>query len=116
MSRLSNHWPRRSTAQNAEDKSPASILTKPVRPLGDAGLAVWRRFVRQYQIEGGAAAEIVQLACEAIDRAEACTEQIKADGLMIADNRGRRDNPLLKTELAARAFAARTLHRLAQEL
>src|SRR5262245_24316965 len=111
MSRLSNHHPLR-TAQKAEEKSTAPTPIKPLRPLGDAGLAVWKRFTREYELTGGAAVEIVQLACEAIDRAEACAAQIATDGLMISDNRGRRDNPLLKAELAARAFAARALHRL----
>jgi hypothetical protein len=54
----------------------------------------------------------VDLAAEALDRAEACRERIDRDGEMISTKGGMRKNPLLKSELASRAFVVRTLARL----
>jgi len=54
----------------------------------------------------------VDLAAEALDRAEVCRERIDRDGEMISTKGGMRKNPLLKSELASRAFVVRTLARL----
>jgi hypothetical protein len=78
---------------------------------------LWRRIAKEYEITGGAAFDLLALAAEAIDRAEGAAARIAADGLMIADGKGAaREHPLIRHELAARAFAARTLMRLAREL
>ena len=50
--------------------------------------------------------------CAAADRAEALRTQIDQDGEVITTRMGKKDNPLLKHEIAARSFVVRTLSRL----
>jgi hypothetical protein len=50
--------------------------------------------------------------CAAADRAEALRTQIDQDGEVITTRMGKKDNPLLKHEIAARSFVCRTLSRL----
>jgi hypothetical protein len=53
------------------------------------------------------------LACESLDRVEALRSQIDKQGEFVTDSKGnRRDNPLLRHELAGRAFIAKALARL----
>ena len=54
--------------------------------------------------------------CAAADRAEECAEAIDRDGPMIRTQNGLRDHPLLKLELASRAFVVRSLHRLGLDI
>jgi hypothetical protein len=51
-------------------------------------------------------------AAQALDRAEKYAEQIDAEGATIETKHGLKEHPLLKHELAARAFVVRTLQRL----
>ena len=51
-------------------------------------------------------------ACAAVDRAEALSEFVSRDGVMIYAKHGPKAHPALKEELAARAFICRTLQRL----
>jgi hypothetical protein len=55
---------------------------------------------------------LLTLACQSLDRAESCRAEIDRDGEIIRSKTGTKEHPLLKHELAARAFVARTLHRL----
>jgi hypothetical protein len=87
-------------------------VVDPPRPLGEHGLALWQRVATEYDIDSSSALEQLVLACATLDRAEACAAQIAIDGLMLDG----RENPLIKHELAARAFVARTLQRLGLEL
>ena len=66
-----------------------------------------------YAIADVGGIELLCLACQAIDRAESCREAIDRDGEMICGSTGAlRANPLLRNELANRAFAMRTIDRL----
>ena len=53
----------------------------------------------------------LSLKLVAADRAATCAEHISAEGEVVNTRSGPREHPLLKTELANRAFAVRTLHR-----
>ena len=86
-----------------------SSLPNPPRPLGEAGQSLWDRIQTEYNVVDSGGIEMLTLACEALDRAAELRAQIDADGLM---NQHGRENPLLKHELAARAFVSRTLQRL----
>jgi hypothetical protein len=85
---------------------------KPSRPLGKHGLALWDSVVSEYGIEDSGGVELLTLACQSLDRAEACAVEIKRTGLMLKTKIGPKENPLIKHELAARAFTARTLQKL----
>jgi hypothetical protein len=85
---------------------------KPPRRLGEHGLKLWRAVIAEYQIVDAGGIEMLCSACQALDRAEVMREQIDATGELIQTKTGLRDNPLLKHELAARAFVVRTLHKL----
>ena len=88
-------------------------LPNPPRPLGEAGLSLWNRIQTEYLIVDSGGVEMLTLAAEALDRAAELRAQIDADGLM---NQHGRENPLLKHELAARAFVSRTLQRLGLDI
>ena len=61
--------------------------------------------------------ELLLLACQALDRAEALREQIDEEGEIVSDTRGnRRDHPGLKHELQNRSFIAKALARLGLNL
>lgn len=107
-------------------KSAASLAVVPIpparrtvsdprlpRPLGKHGAALWRDITAEYRIDSAAACQLLYEACAARDRAEACRERIETEGV-VGD--GGREHPLVKHELAARAFTARVLQRLELEL
>jgi hypothetical protein len=56
------------------------------------------------------------LACQALDRAEALRKKIDRDGEVLDGEKGPRDHPGLRHELANRAFVAKTLDRLGLNL
>ena len=81
----------------------------PPRPLGAHGTALWARLTGgSYAIPDAGTVEQIANACAMLDRAEACREQIEADGVLLEG----RAHPLLRDELGARAFVAKTLQRL----
>jgi hypothetical protein len=84
----------------------------PPRNLGVHGRSLWDRIQREYDVTDCGGIEMLALAAQALDRAESCREQIDRDGEMIRTKGGARENPLLKSELASRAFVVRTLARL----
>ena len=91
---------------------PAPPSTPP-RQLGKQGLALWRSVTAEYAIEDAGGVEMLCQACQALDRAEECAAAIARDGVSLRLKAGlSRDNPLLKSELACRAFVVRTLARL----
>ena len=76
------------------------------------GGQLWRQVINEYEIDDAAGLEMLALACQQLDRAEECREQIDRDGLMIRTKTGPKDHPLLRSELSARGFVCRTLQRL----
>lgn len=84
----------------------------PPRPLGRHGRALWDGITSECIFEDAAGRELLCAACQALDRAEDCAEQIAIDGPVIRKGGTIREHPALKHELASRAFLVRTLARL----
>jgi hypothetical protein len=92
-----------------------SVANGPPRPLGRHGTELWQRITTEFVIEDASGIELLTLACEALDRAQNCSEQIAETGELLKVKNGFRENPLCKVELANRAFITRTLARLGLE-
>jgi hypothetical protein len=92
--------------------------TGPAPPvgLGSMGTSLWVDIVAAYEFSDRASYETLGQACMAADRAESCRKQIEEDGEVIRSRGSVRDHPLIKHELAARAFVVRTLARLGLDL
>ena len=86
----------------------------PPRPLGRYGMALWHRITHDFDISDAAGIELLCLACQALDRAEECRALIDKHGAVLIhrDSGVIRQNPLLRDELANRAFVAKQLERL----
>ena len=84
----------------------------PPRPLGKHGLALWRVVQAEYAVTDVGGVETLCHACQALDRAEEFAALIARDGAMLRTKTGVREHPLIKHELASRAFVVRTLQRL----
>jgi hypothetical protein len=91
------------------------VANAPPRKLGRYGTELWQRVTVEFVIEDASGIELLTLACQALDRAESCSEQISETGELIKVKNGFRENPLCKVELANRAFITRTLARLGLE-
>src|SRR5262245_24727015 len=88
-------------------------LPGPPENLKRHGRALWAKIQDEYQIRDSGGLEMLAQACAAADRAEECAARIKADGLIVVSGSGTsHDHPLLKHELAARAFVVKTLRGL----
>ena len=84
----------------------------PPRTLAEHGGSLWNRVMTEYQIEDVAGRELLALACQQLDRAEALKAQIDVEGEIIQTRNGPKEHPALRHELAGRAFVAKTLLRL----
>jgi hypothetical protein len=86
---------------------------EPPRKLGPHGTALWESINAHYDIQDAGGIELLLLACQALDRAEECSEAIAREGATIRLPNGvLKDHPLVKHELANRSFVARQLQRL----
>jgi hypothetical protein len=106
------------------DKTPEAVPVKKLRvldgrartsppcALGKVGQSLWDRVLAAYDISDAGGVELLAQACAAADRAESLRRQIDETGEAIHTRTGMRDNPLLKHEVASRAFVTRTLCRL----
>ena len=83
--------------------------TQPTRKLGPSGQKLWTAITSEYSIADAGGVEMLVQACRALDRAEACREQIDRDGEVVATKNGPREHPLLKPELARPRVSVRTL-------
>jgi hypothetical protein len=93
-------------------KPSRSTSTRPPRKLGAFGLSLWDAIMSEYQIDDRGGLEILCQICAALDRAEEMSAQINSDGCVISVRGQTREHPLLKAELACRAFITRNLQRL----
>src|SRR5262245_20035393 len=85
----------------------------PPRPLGVHGSQLWDRVTCEYRIDDVVGREILAGACEALDRAELCKEQILRDGPINTGPGGHpRENPAMRHELQCRSFISKSLTRL----
>jgi Phage terminase, small subunit len=92
---------------------PAAKGNVPPRKLGEHGMNLWNRVLGEYDITDVGGIELLTLTCEMLDRAETLRQQINNDGEVFMTRAGAmRENPLLRHELAARAFVAKNLQRL----
>ena len=91
---------------------PGPTGPKPARKLGEHGMNLWRAIMSEYVIDDAVGIETLTSACQETDRAESLSEQIARDGELIQSERGMREHPALRHQLAARAFVARQLARL----
>jgi hypothetical protein len=90
-----------------------STFDEPPRPLGDLGRDLWNAIRLNYTPTDYIDAELLYQACAASERAESCRQLIEREGEVITTSSGcMKDHPLLKHELANRAFAARALCRI----
>jgi hypothetical protein len=90
----------------------APKVAPPPRPLGKHGAKLWESVNLEFKIDDAGGVELLLSACQALDRAESCREQIDAVGEVISTKTGIREHPLIKAELANRAFVARSIQRL----
>jgi phage terminase small subunit len=84
----------------------------PPRKLGTHGGALWKQVMAEYRITDAGGLAMLTQACIELDIAEDCRTQISRDGSCIRTKTGLKEHPLIKHELAARAFVVRTLSRL----
>jgi hypothetical protein len=84
----------------------------PPRTLGQHGTSLWNRITTEYEITDAGGRELLTLACQQLDRAEALKAQIDAEGEIVQTRNGPKDHPALRHELGARAFVVKTLLRL----
>lgn len=88
-------------------------LTDPPSILGKTGAELWCAIQDEREIVDTGGLETLRQLCLAADRVAQCAAAIKRDGSMIKTKSGElRDNPLLRHELASRAFIIRALSRL----
>ena len=86
--------------------SPATAPPEPPITLGEAGQKLWDATLRQFWPLNVLALEVLAEGCAARDRSTAISRQIAALGEAATP-------ALIKLELEARAFTARTLAKLA---
>lgn len=98
-------------------RDPTLRLVRPGRDaapktFGKAGAALWRAILAEYDIRDSGGRAMLAQAAEAADRVAEFSAQIARDGTMLMTRHGPKEHPLLKHELANRAFVTRTLVRL----
>jgi hypothetical protein len=86
--------------------------SSPPATLGEPGRTLWSSIMSEYQIADSGGLAMLAQACAAVDRIAECGAVIEQDGMVVRTKSGVKEHPLLKIELAARAFTVRTLHRL----
>jgi phage terminase small subunit len=90
----------------------ASDPDAPPVVLGKVGQTLWRKIMREYQIVDSGGLALLEQACSAMDDVATDAAIIRKDGRVIWTKGGAKEHPLLKHQLASRAFATRTLVRL----
>ena len=93
--------------------------TNPLAPpsiLGKAGSKLWQAIMSEYEIADSGGLALLEQAAAAIDGIAECEAAIARDGRMIRGKFRPREHPLLKHELALRAFVCRTLQQLGLNL
>ena len=88
----------------------------PPKMLGRAGRDQWTAIQTEYGIRDFGGIALLAQVCAAVDEIAECAAIIANDGHMIRGKFGPREHPLLKHQLALRAFACRQLQRLGVNL
>jgi hypothetical protein len=94
------------------DAEPDGTGLSPPATLGKAGKVLWRKIQSEYGIGDAGGLVLLNLACEAADRAASLKAVILRDGEVISGRSGLRAHPALREEGNCRMFIARTLARL----
>jgi hypothetical protein len=82
------------------EKTPKLSLVKatagpmPPRKLGPHGAALWKAVHAEFEFVDIGGVELLALACESLDRSEACKEQINREGQVLKTKTGWREHPL----------------------
>jgi hypothetical protein len=84
----------------------------PPSTLGKAGATLWSSIQNEYRVDDAPGMATLLEICRAADRAAEYAEAIERDGVTVRTKAGIREHPLVKIELATRAFITRALHRL----
>jgi hypothetical protein len=92
--------------------TPGVAPPEPSEKLGVHGRLLWDRIHSEWSVTDSAGIEMLMLACLARDRAANCRETIDRDGAVTETKHGPREHCLLRAELAAMAFCAKTLRAL----
>ena len=72
--------------------------------LSSTAQKIWQEIAEDYQITDCAGQRILQVACEAFDRAQAAREKIDTDGMTITGRDGQiKNHPLVTVERDSRA-------------
>ena len=85
---------------------------EPPSILAETGAKLWRTIQIEREITDSGGLETLRQLCLAADRVAECASIIERDGSVIETKHGPKDHPLLKHELASRAFVVRALARL----
>jgi hypothetical protein len=91
-------------------------VPEPPDELGVYGRRLWQSVHEQYDIADAGGLETLRQACAAADRAERCRKIIDEQGEMLTVRGQVRAHPLLRDELANRAFVTRAIARLGLDL
>jgi hypothetical protein len=103
---------QRNTLELVQSRRNKQTGPKPPRQLGTPGSDLWNRIIAEYRVEDAAGIELLTLACQALDRAEALRERVERDGAVINTRAGLKCHPAVRDELANRAFVSKQLQRL----
>jgi hypothetical protein len=90
--------------------------TAPPASLGKAGAKLWSSIMAEYEVSDAGGLALLSLACEAVDGIAEDAATIARDGRLVRGKFGVREHPLLRHQLAQRAFVCRTLQRLGLNL
>ncbi len=92
----------------ARARRPARIPTH----LGSDGRRLWRRVMAEYVLDDAAGAELLRLACEALDRCAQARAILAAEGLTIEGRFGAKTHTAVAIERDSALRAARLLREL----
>jgi hypothetical protein len=94
------------------------VPTGPTPPphLDETGRQLWVEITGMFEWSDPGSYEVLAQACSARQRAERCRRIIDEQGEMIRGRDGLKAHPLLRDELANRAFLVRSLAKLGLDL
>src|SRR6516162_3841357 len=88
---------------------PAPSGLQPPRSLGQAGRSLWDRITKDYELTDAGGMELLTLACQCLDRAEALRAQIDHDGEIQYVKNVPKAHPAIRDEINCRKFIAASL-------
>jgi hypothetical protein len=91
-------------------------VPEPPPEVGEHGRKLWLSVMAQYDIHDAGGQATLAQACHAADRAERCRQIIDEQGEIIHIRGQVRSHPLLRDELANRAFLTKAIQRLGLDL